>query len=100
MDFERFQQFMVESAARHEAEIGMLRESLKESTAEHKARFAVIEDTLGRVSHTMELLVNNQVHVQELRDEDRAELSEFRRSMDDFRKAFIFHVTDPEAHRR
>ena len=89
MDLERFQQFMLESAAKHDAEIGTLRESMREmnqSIAKHDAQFGVVAETLDRVSHTLEVLVNNQVHLQE--------------SMDDFRQAFVLHAADPDAHRR
>ena len=90
MDLERFQQFMLESAARHDAGIGTLRESLKDWTIE-------ISGTLDRVSHTLEVLVNNQVHLQETAAEER---KEFNRRMDDFRQAFVLHAADPDAHRR
>jgi hypothetical protein len=101
MDWERFQQFMLESAARHEAETGMLREWMKESSARHHAEMAEIRDvmqrshvsiteTLDRVSHTLGILVDNQVHFQ----------YQFSQRMDDFRDAFVHHVKDPGAHRR
>lgn len=99
MDLERFQQFMLDSAARHEAEIGTLRESIREmnasmreSTARHEAKFAVIDETLDRVANTLEVLVNNQVHLQE-------HVDEHRRDMDEFRRVFVHHATDPNAHR-
>ena len=92
MDLERFQQFMLESAARHEAEIGAMREAMRESTARHEAKFAVIDETLDRVANTLEVLVSNQVHLQE-------HVDEHRKDMDEFRRAFVFHATDPNAHR-
>ena len=92
MDFERFQQFMLESAARHDGEIAVLRESL-----------GTITETMDRVSRTLEVLVNNQVHLQEKSDADESEfrrrMEDFSSRMDDFRKAFVLHVVDPEAHR-
>ena len=100
MDLERFQQFMLESAAKHDAEIGTLRESMREmnqSIAKHDAQFGVVAETLDRVSHTLEVLVNNQVHLQETAAEER---KEFNRRMDDFRQAFVLHAADPGAHRR
>ena len=62
--FERFQQFMLESAARHEAEMAAMRESMRESTARHNAKFAIIDETMGRVARSLEVLVNNQIRLQ------------------------------------
>ena len=57
MDFERFQEFMLESAARHDAEIAVIRQTLKS-----------VADSLQSVTSTVGRLVDNQVYLQESMD--------------------------------
>ena len=98
MDFERFQEFMLESAARHDAEIATIRESLK-----------TINSALQSVSNTVGRLVDNQVFLQERLDllaqdlsqhakENRAEAAQIHASLRDLERIVFRHVTDPSAH--
>ena len=74
VDFERLQEFMLESAARHEVEIAAIRESLSS-----------ISNTVGR-------LVDNQVYLQESNDL-------LSREMRALERVVFRHAIDPDAHR-
>ena len=84
MDFERFQEFMLESAARHDVEIAAIRESLKS------------------VSNTLDRLVDNQVFLQESLDllakETREDHAQTQASLRELERIVFRHVTDPNAH--
>jgi hypothetical protein len=87
MDFERFKEFMLESAARHDTEIAAIRESLK-SVAD---TLQSINDSFKSVTSTVDRLVDNQVFLQESHAQTQESLRELERIV--FR-----HVTDPDAH--
>jgi hypothetical protein len=74
MDFGHFQEFMLESAARHEVEIAAIRESL------------------GSMTNTVDRLVDNQIHLQE-------SIDVLSREMRALERVVFRHVTDPDAHR-
>ena len=98
MDLERFQEFMLQSAARHDSEMAVIRESI-----------GSINSTLGSITNTVEHLVDNQVYLQESIDLLTRKMSEAaaaseknraqaEREMQELRRVVFRHVTDPEAH--
>jgi len=105
MDFERFQEFMLESAARHDAEIATIRESLKTINGTLKS----VSDSLKSAANTVGHVVDNQVFLQERLDllaqdlsqhakENRAEAAQIHASLRDLERIVFRHVTDPSAH--
>ncbi|MGH9720362.1 MAG: hypothetical protein ACRD8O_09125 [Bryobacteraceae bacterium] len=100
MEFEQFKDFMLQSAA------------------EHDARIAMIEDSLNRLSRTTQVLVDNQIHLQESLDrlaeenrraseenrraaeENRGAAEENRAGLAELRRIVFRHVTDPDAHKQ
>jgi hypothetical protein len=91
MDLERFQEFMLQSAARHDSEMAVIRESL------------------GRITNTVDRLVDNQVYLQESMDlltrklVEETEAREKSREqaeheIQELRRVVFRHVTDPDAH--
>ena len=106
MDFERFQEFMLESAARHESEIAAIRVSLTS-----------MSNTVGRLvdnqvylQESIDLLTRKMIENEDAREKDRAEakknhtdaeseMREIRREMRDLERIVFRHATDPDAHR-
>ena len=80
MDFERFQEFILESAARQEAAAARHDAAI----AQHDAAIADIRDSLKSMANTVERLVDNQVFVQE--------------SLQELERIVFRHATDPGAH--
>ena len=103
MDFERFQEFMLHSAARHDSEMAVIRESL------------------GSITKTVGRLVDNQVYLQESMDiltrkvveeadawekrhaafeKQNAEAhAEIQQALSELDRILFGHTTDPDAHK-
>ena len=87
MDFERFQEFILESAARQEAAAARHDAAIAQhdaAIAQHDAAIADIRDSLKSMANTVERLVDNQVFVQE--------------SLQELERIVFRHATDPGAH--
>ena len=98
MDAERFQEFMLESAARHDAQIAGIRESLR-SVAN---TLETISESFQSVSNTVDRLVDNQVFLQESLDLFARQTSEdhakTQASLRELERIVFRHVTDTGAH--
>lgn len=98
LDFERFQELMLESAARHDAEIAAIRESLKSVANTLQS----VGDSFKSVSNAVDRLVDNQMFLQESLDlltkqtsEDHAKT---QASLRELERIVFRHATDPGAH--
>ena len=111
LDFEKFKEFALQSAARHDAESEMIREGL-----------ITARDSIMALSRTMEHVVENRIHLQDAMDESHRKTEESIRAMKEEMRAnhkatqaeiqatqaeicelsrVVFrHVTDPEGHPR
>ena len=111
MDFEKFKEFALQSAARHDAEIAMIRESS-----------ITARDSILALNRTMDRVVANQIHLQDSMDENHTKSEEAIRTTQESIRAtqlemratheatqaeirelsrVVFrHVTDPEGHPR
>jgi hypothetical protein len=80
MDFEQFKEFMLQSAAQHDA------------------RITAIEESMGRLISTVDRLVDNQVFLQEKSEELKDEQLKTERMIQELSKIVFRHVVDPQAH--
>jgi hypothetical protein len=91
MDFEGFKESMLESAARHDAEIAIIRESLKS-----------VAESLTSVTNTVGRLVDNQIFLQESLDalatQTREDHAQTQKSLRELERIVFRHVSDPDAH--
>lgn len=85
---------MLEAAARHEVEIGAIRDSLKS-----------VADSVQSLAKTVDRLVDNQVFLQErigdlAKNQDATQQSsrDLQQSLRDLERIVFRHVTDPGAH--
>jgi hypothetical protein len=99
MDFERFREFMLESAARHESEIAAIRVSLTS-----------MSNTVGRLvdnqvylQESIDLLTRKMIENEDAREKDRtqaeSEMQEIRLEMRALERVVFRHASDPDAHR-
>jgi hypothetical protein len=103
MDFEKFREFMLESAATHDAEIATIRQTL-----------LTIRDSFASMEKTAGMLLTNQIHLQESMDgEHKATAEAIQITQEEIRTAradtkaelaelsrIVFgHITDPDAHK-
>ncbi len=99
MDLEGFQEFMLESAARHESEIAAIRGSLT-SMSNTVGRLV---DNQGYLQESIDLLTRKMIENEEARGSDRtqaeSEMQEIRREMRELERIVFSHATDPNAHR-
>ena len=98
MDLERFREFMLESATRHDAEIAAIRESLKTVANTLQS----VSDSFQSVTNTVDRLVDNQAFLQESLDliakETREDHAQTQSSLRKLEQIVFRHVTDPDAH--
>ena len=114
MDFEQFREFMWQSAAKHDAEIGKTQQGL----ARVHDTMVIVGESLRSLHNTVEHLVENQIHLQESMDEQHRATQEsiretqesiretqdkIRQTQDEIREVgrVVFgHVMDRDAHTR
>jgi hypothetical protein len=94
MDFERFQEFILQSVARPEAAVARQEEAAAQhdaasarhdaAAARHDVEIADIRDSLKSMANTVDRLVDNQVFLQE--------------SLQELERIVFRHATDPGAH--
>lgn len=98
MDFDGFQEFMLQSAAKHEADIAAIRESLK-SMANTVDRLV---DNQVFLQESLDLLTNQTRAQAETQQKDHTEMRdsqrELRESLHELERIVFRHVTDPGAH--
>ncbi len=97
--FERFREFMFESAARQDA-----------AAVRHDVEIAAIRESLTSITNTVGRLVDNQVFLHEsieqtqesielLAKETRQQAAEMRASLRELERIVFRHVSDPGAHK-
>ena len=111
VDFEKFKEFALQSAARHDAEMAMIRESL-----------ITARDSIMALNRTMDRVVENRIHLQDSMDENHRKTEEsIRTTQEEIRatqmemratheatqaeirelsRVVFRHVTDPGGHPR
>jgi hypothetical protein len=80
MDFERFQEFILQSVARQEAAVARQ----EAAATRHDVEIADIRESLKSMANTVDRLVDNQVFLQE--------------SLQELERIVFRHATDPGAH--
>ncbi|MCX6590858.1 MAG: hypothetical protein NTZ56_04980 [Acidobacteria bacterium] len=80
MDFEQFKEFMLQSAAQHDA------------------RITAIEESMGRLINTVDKLVDNQVFLQEANQRTESSLERTNAVVQELAKLVIRHISEPGAH--
>jgi hypothetical protein len=112
MDLERFQEFMLEfaarqdaAAARHDVAIAQHDAAIAQhdtAIAQHDAEIADIRDSLKSMANTVDRLVDNQVFLQESLDvlatQTREDHAQTQESLRELERIVFRHVTDPGAH--
>ncbi len=87
MDFEGFQEFILESAARHDAAVAQHDAAIAQhnaAIARHDGEIADIRDSIKSMVNTVDRLVDNQVFLQG--------------SLQELERIVFRHATDPGAH--
>ena len=77
-------------------------DDMRRRQARHEEWIAEIQESLGQLSHTAQLLVDNQVFLQDqIRDgfdRTQRQIDATQRQIDSLSRVAMHHVTDPTAH--